>query len=144
MKGLPPISNRGWSRHFDEPISLPDGRTLHTLHDAGDYITKLRKAVHSAPEWQAAMEALILVADLGRPTGIMKALNRHRERVFNPDRKDHHWGKRCNAHSRYPMGGRWANMGQDRRIGHRPIAALRSSGEPFDARAWLWIAFFPT
>ena len=24
----------------------------------------------------------------------VKALNRHRERVFNPDRKDLHWGKR--------------------------------------------------
>jgi hypothetical protein len=24
----------------------------------------------------------------------MRALNRHVERVFNPDRKDHHWGKR--------------------------------------------------
>jgi hypothetical protein len=23
----------------------------------------------------------------------MKALNRHVERVFNPDRKDHHWGQ---------------------------------------------------
>jgi hypothetical protein len=65
----------------------------------GDYITKLPKAEHSAAEWQAAMEALILVADLGGPTmfariGIMKALNRHVERVFNSDRKDHHWGKR--------------------------------------------------
>jgi hypothetical protein len=26
--------------------------------------------------------------------GIVKALNRHVERVFNPDRKDRHWGKR--------------------------------------------------
>ncbi len=26
--------------------------------------------------------------------GIMRALNRHVERVFNPDRKDHHWGRR--------------------------------------------------
>ena len=25
---------------------------------------------------------------------LMKALNRHVERVFNPDRKDAHWGKR--------------------------------------------------
>jgi len=24
----------------------------------------------------------------------MKALNRHVERVFNPDAKKHHWGKR--------------------------------------------------
>jgi hypothetical protein len=26
--------------------------------------------------------------------GVMRALNRHVERVFNPDRKEHHWGKR--------------------------------------------------
>jgi hypothetical protein len=26
--------------------------------------------------------------------GVMKALNRRVERVFNPDRKDTHWGKR--------------------------------------------------
>jgi hypothetical protein len=61
--------------------------------------TTLPKAEYTAPEWQAAMEALILVADLGGPTmfariGVMKALNRHVERVFNPDRKDTHWGKR--------------------------------------------------
>ncbi|MEH2497920.1 hypothetical protein V1294_004399 [Bradyrhizobium sp. AZCC 1678] len=69
------------------------------MRDAASYITKLPKAEHSAPEWQAAMEALILVAGSGGPTmmariGVMKALNRHVERVFNPDRKDTHWGKR--------------------------------------------------
>jgi len=26
--------------------------------------------------------------------GVMRALNRHVERVFNSDRKDHHWGRR--------------------------------------------------
>jgi hypothetical protein len=26
--------------------------------------------------------------------GVMRALNRHVDRVFNPDRKEHHWGKR--------------------------------------------------
>jgi hypothetical protein len=67
---------------------------LRTLRGAGDYITKLPKAEHTVAEWQAAMEALILVANLGEPTmfariGIMRALNRHQERVFNPDRKDH-------------------------------------------------------
>jgi hypothetical protein len=46
-----------WSRHFDEPIPLPRGRELVTLEDAGKYITKLPKAEHKAPEWQAAMQA---------------------------------------------------------------------------------------
>jgi hypothetical protein len=88
-----------WSTSFEDPIPLPDGRWLLTLRDAAEYITKLPKAELSAPEWQAAMEALILVAESGGPTmlariGVMRALNRHLERVFNPDRKETHWGKR--------------------------------------------------
>jgi hypothetical protein len=66
---------------------LPRGRLLVTLEDAGNYITKLPKAEHEAVEWQAAMEALILVATLGGPTmfariGIMRALNRGYVREF--------------------------------------------------------------
>jgi hypothetical protein len=57
-----------WSRRFLDPIELPDGRSLATLRDAGNFITKLPKAEHEAPEWQAAMEALILFATLGGPT----------------------------------------------------------------------------
>jgi hypothetical protein len=45
-----------WSRKFEEPIPLAKGRQLVTLKDAGTYITKLPKAEHIAPEWQAAME----------------------------------------------------------------------------------------
>jgi hypothetical protein len=45
------------------------------------------------------MEALLLVAEQGGPPlfariGIMRAINRHVERVFNASRKDAHWGKR--------------------------------------------------
>ena len=36
-----------------------------TLEDAGNYIAKLLKVEHEAAEWQAAMEALILVATSG-------------------------------------------------------------------------------
>jgi hypothetical protein len=93
------VASRGWKREFEDPITLPRGRLLVTLQDAGTYITKLPKAEHEAREWQAAMEALILVATSGRPTmfariGIMRALNRGHVREFNPDRKDHHWGRR--------------------------------------------------
>jgi hypothetical protein len=75
------------------------------LWDAALYVTKLPKAQHDAPEWQAAMQALLLVAELGGPTmfariSVMRALNRHVERVINPDRKDHHWGKRTLARDR--------------------------------------------
>ena len=57
----------GWKRQFNDPIPLPRGRRLVTLEDAGRYITKLPKAEHEAAEWQAAMEALILVATSGHP-----------------------------------------------------------------------------
>jgi hypothetical protein len=78
---------------------LPRGRQLITLEDAGDYITDLPNAEHEVAEWQAAMECLILVVETNGPTmmariGIMRALNRHVERVFTPDRKGTHWGKR--------------------------------------------------
>ena len=89
----------GWNSSFYDPIPLTRGRQLVTLRDAATYATKLPKAEHGAPEWQAAMEALLLVAELGGPTmfariGVMRALNRHVERPFNPARKEHHWGKR--------------------------------------------------
>jgi hypothetical protein len=75
------VADLGWKRPFDDPIPLPRGRQLRTLEDASAYITKLPKAEHEAAEWQAAMEALILVATLGGPTfariGVMGALNRN-------------------------------------------------------------------
>ncbi|WP_428841238.1 hypothetical protein [Bradyrhizobium barranii] len=50
----------------------------YSLLDAGEYIAALPKEEHAAPEWQAAMEALILVAEGGGPMmfariGIMRA-----------------------------------------------------------------------
>lgn len=57
----------GWDQAFDEPIALPGRQPLRTLRDA--------------PEWQAAMEALLLVAERDGPTmfariGMMRALHR--------------------------------------------------------------------
>jgi hypothetical protein len=51
------------------------------------------------------MEALILVVTLGGPTmfariGVMRAPNRDVERVFNPSRKEKHWGRRKLARGR--------------------------------------------
>jgi len=60
-------SKGGWQRKFDDPIPLPDGRTLATLRDAAQYITKLSKAEHDAAEWQVAMEVLLLVAERDGP-----------------------------------------------------------------------------
>jgi hypothetical protein len=88
-----------WSRAFDEPIPLPDGRVLVTLLEAGEYITALPKKEHAAPEWQAAVQALILVAESGGPTmlariGVVRALNRHFVPELNPKGKEPHWGRR--------------------------------------------------
>jgi len=87
-----------WSTHFEDPIALLDGRKLITLKDAADYVMKLPKKESDLPEWQAAIEVLMLCIRGGDPMlariGVMKALNRHVERVFNPDRKETHWGKR--------------------------------------------------
>ena len=71
-----------WSRRFDDPIPLPRGRQLVTLKN---YIQKLPKAEQDLEEWQAAVEALLLVVEFGGPTmmariGVMRALNRHVER----------------------------------------------------------------
>jgi hypothetical protein len=77
-----------WDQQFFDPIELPKGKKLVTLRDAAHYITKLPKAEHDAEEWQAAMEALLLVAESDGPTmfariGVMRALNRYVEREFN-------------------------------------------------------------
>ena len=90
---------QGWKRPFDDPIPLPRGRQLATLKDAANYIQKLPKAEQNLEEWQAAVEALLLVVELNGPTmmariGIMRALNCGYVREFDSSRKDTHWGKR--------------------------------------------------
>jgi hypothetical protein len=93
---LKPVS---WDQKFFDPIILPDDRkSLITLRDAAEYITELPRAEHDADEWQAAMQAQLLVAEHNGPAmfariGVMKALNCHVEPVFDPSRKDTHWGR---------------------------------------------------
>jgi hypothetical protein len=47
---------------------VPDGGQPITVRDAAADITKLPKAQHNTPAWQAAIEALILVAEHGGDT----------------------------------------------------------------------------
>jgi len=82
-------NDRGWQWRFEDPIPLPGGRQLVTLKD----ITRLPKTEHESPQWQAAIEALIMAAEGRGPLmhariGVLRALNRHVERVFDPDRKE--------------------------------------------------------
>jgi hypothetical protein len=87
-----------WEQRFFDPIILKGRKPLVTLRDAAEYITELSKAEHDAEEWQEAIQALLLVAEHDGPPmftriGIMRALNRNAERVFNASRKDTHWGR---------------------------------------------------
>ena len=73
------MADNGWQRKFEDPIPLPDGRKLVTLRDAADYITGLPKKESDLPEWQTAIEVLMLVSRSG-PTmmariGVMKPLS---------------------------------------------------------------------
>ena len=74
------MTEKGWHRAFDDPIPLPDGSELRILCDAGNYIAILPKREHDAPAWQAAIQALMRVAERGGDTmlsriGIMRALH---------------------------------------------------------------------
>jgi hypothetical protein len=56
------------------------------------------KKESALPEWQTAIEVLMLCSRGGDPMmakiGFMKALHRDRVREFRSDRKETHWGKR--------------------------------------------------
>jgi hypothetical protein len=89
-----------WDKRFVDPIAVPGRKPLVTLRDAATpprTSPNCPMAEHDADEWQAAMEALLLVAEQDGPPlfariGIMRAINRHVERVFDPSRKDKHCG----------------------------------------------------
>jgi hypothetical protein len=88
-----------WARPFDDPIVLPGGRELMTVRDAADYMMKLPKAEQNLDAWQTAVEALIMAAEDRGPLmharmGVLRALNRNVERIFDSSRKDTHWEKR--------------------------------------------------
>ena len=94
-----------WSCPFEDPITLPDGRTLRTLRDAASYVMALPGKTRQSDEWQAAIEALLMAAEDRGPLmhariGIMRALNRNVERKFDSSRKDTHWGRRKLARDR--------------------------------------------
>jgi len=68
-----------WSRKFEEPIPLPDGRKLTRLRDAANYMIDLPPETISLPLWQLAMEALSQVTERSPTTlarrAFLKALN---------------------------------------------------------------------
>jgi hypothetical protein len=71
------MADKGWQRIFEDPIPLQTRRQLLTLKDAADYITKLPKKESDLPEWQTAIEVLMLCSRGGHTMmariGVMKA-----------------------------------------------------------------------
>jgi len=81
-----------WDQLFFDPITLPGRKPLVTLRDAAQYISKLPKAEHDAEEWQAAMQALMLVVEQNGPTmfariGVMRALHRDKPKAAPAPRR---------------------------------------------------------
>jgi hypothetical protein len=95
------MAPKGWQRHFDDPIPLPDGTQLKTLREAISYLAKaIPKAERHMPEVLTAAQMLTYAAERESAwlffarIATLRAIHRNEVRVFNPDRKDHHWGKR--------------------------------------------------
>ena len=93
-----------WDRLLFAPISVPGGKPLMTLRDAGKLIQQLPKDEALGPAWQIAIEALLLAAEERGPlmhaeVALRKALHPS-ELVYDATRKDLHWGRRKLARDR--------------------------------------------
>ena len=94
------MASKGWLTRFDDPIVLDDDTTLTTLRDAIHYLAKtvpkadgtMRRCSPPQITWCRAAEQDYPLFFARAAT--LQAIYRNKERVFNPDRKDHHWGKR--------------------------------------------------
>jgi hypothetical protein len=95
-----------WSLRFAEPIVLADGAKLASLRQAIAHLVEtIPAAERRLPAVLTAAEMLTAAAEHGGPIefariATLQALNRHVVRVFNPDRKETHWGRRKLARDR--------------------------------------------
>jgi hypothetical protein len=89
-----------WDQRFFEPIVLPDGVKLASLRDAIVHLVNtIPSSERAMPIVLTAAELITSAAEHGGPIefariATLRAINRHVERLFDPSRKDHHWGKR--------------------------------------------------
>jgi hypothetical protein len=93
---------------------------------------------HEAPEWQAAMQALLLVAEHDGPTmfatiGVMRAPNRNVERVF--ERKETHWANRKLARDRPTNRSLTPPLGEHRRADERRYTGSHTQRVDLDGMA---------
>src|SRR5260370_31541288 len=72
-----------WSRRFDEPIELPDGRKLKTLAEAMAWLAKeIPKSEHKMEKVQNAAYCVTRAAEHNGPMifaqmGMLQAIHRH-------------------------------------------------------------------
>jgi hypothetical protein len=84
-----------WSLKFDEPIVLANGEALHTLRDAGEYVTRLPKKEADLSHWQVAAGCLLQASEKGRGLVVMakiamlRALQAHEPQLKQTPRKKH-------------------------------------------------------
>ena len=90
-----------WSRKFDEPIVLSNGKKLITLSDAIAWLARsVPKSEHNMREVQAAAHCVTEAAENNglmefARIGMMQAIHRHTPPPpIYPSRKLHHWEKR--------------------------------------------------
>ena len=89
-----------WDQRFFEPIVLPDGLKLASLRDAIVHLVNtIPSSERAMPIVLTAAELITSAAEHGGPIefariATLRAINRHVERLFDPSRKEAHWGKR--------------------------------------------------
>jgi hypothetical protein len=79
-----------WSRRFEEPIELPDGRKLKTLAEAINWLAKeIPKSEHKTEKVQNAAHLVTRAAEHGGPMifaqmEMLQAIHRHHKRSSIP------------------------------------------------------------
>ena len=61
-----------WNARFSEPIELPDGQFIHTLQDAGAYVSRLPDGIYRTEEWRVATHLLIEAAEETQPVELAR------------------------------------------------------------------------
>lgn len=87
-----------WSMRLERPIETPEGRKIVTLSDARDYALGLPESRQMAPEVQAGVEALLMVAEGKAPSFMAQSAVAHIVhgpiKPLNRGKTDRPWLKR--------------------------------------------------
>src|SRR4051812_11612325 len=57
------IERMGWSERFDDPVPVPNGKTIQRLDEARAYILTLPRAEQNSPLWQDATRYMLKAAE---------------------------------------------------------------------------------